>query len=209
MTLGGLRHFGVRGTTLIEVLAALAIGTIVTSSLYLLVGNTIKARLIVNARVSDQERGRVAVAWLADRLRQVNYDPSAACPAGFLRLGRGRGFSERVAFRAVVDATLAPPRRTYVFYLDQGTLWQETLDQEPGEPCPEEGERLSPSSGRVIVAPPVVDAFRLRYLDGSGMEIADPARVRLVQISLTLRATGASGHLESQTYETTVAVRGP
>lgn len=209
MTAGRPRSFWQRGTTLIEVLAALAIGTIVTSSLYLLVGNTIKARLIVSARVSDQERGRLAVAWLADRLRQVNFDASAACPEGFLRLGRGSGFNERIAFRAVVDETLAPPRRTYVFYLDQQTLWQETLNQEPAELCAEEAERLTPSPARVIVAPPVVEEFRLRYLDGSGMEIADPARIRLVQLSLTVRATGASGRLESQTYETAVAVRGP
>jgi hypothetical protein len=191
------------------VLTALAIGTIVTSSLYLLVGSTIKARLIVNARISDQERGRVALAWMVDRLRQANFDASAACPEGFLRLGRGGGFGERLAFRAVVDQSLAPPRRTYVFYLDQQTLWQETLNQESEEQCTEEAERLGPTPGRVIVAPPVVAGFRLRYLDGSGTETADPARVRLVRISLTVLATGASGRLESQTHETTVAVRGP
>lgn len=200
---------GRRGTTLIEVLTALAIASIVTSSLYLLVGSTIKARLIVSARVSDQERGRVALGWLADRLRQVNYDASAACPEGFVRLGSGRGFDERVAFRAVVDEGLTPPRRTYVFYLDRESLWQETFTQEATEQCSEEAVRPSPSPARVVVAPATVQDFRLRYLDANGVEIIDPARVRLVRISLTVRATGASGRLESQTHETTVAVRGP
>src|SRR3972149_6824577 len=90
-----------RGTTLIEVLTALAIASIVTTSLHLLVGSAIKARLIVNARVADQEQGRLALAFLADRLRQVNYDPRAACPQGVLRIGSGNGFSQRLAFRAV------------------------------------------------------------------------------------------------------------
>ncbi|HEV8339008.1 MAG TPA: prepilin-type N-terminal cleavage/methylation domain-containing protein, partial [bacterium] len=182
-----------RGTTLIEVLTALAIGSIITSSLYLLVGSTIKARLIVGARVSDQERGRLAIGWLADRLRQVNFDAAAACPDGFVRLGSGRGFAGRMAFRAVIDHHLTPPRRTYVFYLDQGTLWQETLTQEAPEQCGDEAERRVPSSARVVVAPPTVQDFRLRYLDANGLGVADPARVRLVGISLTVLATGASG----------------
>lgn len=201
--------WGRRGTTLIEVLTALAIGSLVTSSLYLLVGSTIKARLIVSARVSDQERGRLAIGWLADRLRQVSFDAAAACPEGWLRLGSGRGFGERIAFRAVIDQRLSPPRRTYVFYLDQETLWQETLIQEAPEQCDEEVERRLPASTRVVVAPPTVQDFRLRYLDANGLEADDPARVRLVRVSLTVRATGASGRPESQTYETTVALRGP
>ncbi len=198
-----------RGTTLIEVLTALAIASIVTSSLYLLVGTTIKARLIVNARVSDQERGRLALAWLADRVRQVNYDGQAACPEGFLHLGNGNGFDQRFSFRAIVDQDLQPARRTYVYYLDQQMLWQETLVQDSGGQCAEEAERIAPHRGRTAIVPPVVRDFRLLFLDGNGGPTADAARVRLVRISLTLRATGVSGRVETQTYETTVAVRGP
>ncbi len=200
---------GALGTTLIEVLTALAIGSIVTSSLYLLVGSTIKARLIVSARVSDQERGRLAIGWLADRLRQVNFDAAAACPEGLLRLGSGRGFGGRVAFRAIIDERVMPPRRTYIFYLDQETLWQETLIQEDPEQCSDEVDRRRPSTTRVVVAPPPVQDFRLRYLDANGLETGDAARVRLIRVSLTMRATGASGQLESQSHETTVALRGP
>ncbi len=197
------------GTTLIEVLTALAIGTIVTSSLYLLVGTTIKARLIVTARVSDQERARLALAWLSDRIRQVNTDPQAACPEGVLRAGHGTTFAQRLAFRAVVDESLDPARRTYAYYLENQTLWQETLVQESPDQCTDEIVRSLPDPGRGAILPSTVRAFRLIYLDTAGSPTADPVHVRLIRISLTVQATGASGRPEAQTYETTVALRGP
>ncbi len=198
-----------RGTTLIEVLTALAIASIVTTSLYLLVGNAIRARLIVNARVANQEQGRLALAFLADRVRQVNYDPRAACPQGLLHIGNGDGFSQRLAFRAILDETLNPPRRTYVYYLERQILWQETLEQESPEQCAREQDRLSPQRGRVAIVPPIVSAFRVSYLGADGAPTTDAERVRLIRIALTVHATGASGREESQTYATTVGTRGP
>jgi len=198
-----------RGTTLIEVLTALAIASIVTTSLHLLVGSAIKARLIVNARVADQEQGRLALAFLADRLRQVNYDPRAACPQGVLRIGSGNGFSQRLAFRAVLDETQNPPRSTYVYYLEGQTLWQETLEQESPDQCAREQDRLSLQRERVAITPPIVSAFRVSYLSTDSAATTDPERVRLISIVLTVRATGASGRQEAQTYATTVGIRGP
>jgi len=198
-----------RGTTLIEVLTALAIASIVTTSLHLLVGNAIKARLIVNARVADQEQGRLALAFLADRLRQVNYDPRAACPQGVLRIGSGNAFSQRLAFRAVLDETQNPPRSTYVYYLEGQTLWQEILEQESPDQCAREQDRLSPQRERVAITPPIVSAFRVSYLSADGAATTDLERVRLIRIVLTVQATGASGRQEAQTYATTVGIRGP
>ena len=198
-----------RGTTLIEVLTALAIASIVTTSLHLLVGSAIKARLIVNARVADQEQGRLALAFLADRLRQVNYDPRAACPQGVLRIGSGNGFSQRLAFRAVLDETQNPPRSTYVYYLEGQTLWQETLEQESPDQCAREQDRLSLQRERVAITPPIVSAFRVSYLSTDSAATTDPERVRLIRIVLTVQATGASGRQEAQTYATTVGIRGP
>jgi prepilin-type N-terminal cleavage/methylation domain-containing protein len=203
------RIAGARGVTLIEVLAALAIGTIVTSSLYLLVGNAIKARLIISARVADQEQGRLALMWLADRVRQVNYDPQAACPDGLLRMGSGSGFGQRLSFRAVLDEDLTPPRRMYVYYQEQEILWQETLIQNQADECADELDRASPHPQRVALTPPIVRAFQIAYADAAGLVTTDPARVRLVHIVLTVYAPGASGRPEMQTYGTAVGVRGP
>lgn len=194
--------------TLVELVTALAVMTLVVGSLYLLLGAGIRGRLIVHARVSDQERGRQATAWLADHLRQISYDPAARCPEGLLLAGTGEGFAERLAFRAVVDARLDPPRRIYVFYTDRRTLWQEMRLDDEGD-CFAEHARSAPAADRVAVTPPTVEGFSLAYHDAAGRPAVRSERVRSVGITVRLEAPSTPGRVEAQTYHTLVTLRGP
>lgn len=198
-----------RGATLIELVATLAIAAIVTSSLYLLLGAGIKGRLIVQARIADQETGRQALAWLVERIRQANYDPRAACPDGIMRAGDGRDFAHRLAFRAILDEQLTPPRRTYAYYVEGRRLWQETLTQELPSACFDEDRRAGPDSRRVPLTPPIVERIVLVPMDRDGSPTTDPSAIRAIRITLTVQAQSVSGRTESQTYETFAAVRGP
>ncbi len=197
------------GMTLIEVVTVLAIGGILTSSLYILLGAGIKGYLIAHARVSDQEQGRHVLNWIADRVRQADYAPHAPCPDGILLAGNGGGFPERLAFRAVLDESLVPPRRTTVYYLEGRTLWQETLIQETGGACLAETSRAVPDPHRVALTPQVVNAFELAYLDRNGNPASGPDLVRSVRITVTVETTSLSGRRESQTYQTLATLRGP
>ncbi|MGH2375197.1 MAG: PilW family protein [bacterium] len=198
-----------RGTTLIELVATLAIAALITSSLYLVLETGIKGRLIAQARITDQEWGRQALALLVDRVRQVNYDPQAPCPDSVLRIGTGAGFDQRLAFRAIFDAQLTPPRRTYVYYVQDRRLWQETLEQESREACDDEELRTSPDARRVALSPPVIERIEFIPLDRDGELASAPSRVRSIRITLTVQAPSTPGRAESQTYQTVVAVRGP
>ncbi len=202
-------HRATDGTTLIEFISMLSVIALVVGSLFLLVGAGVKGRLIVHARVSDQERGRQALTWLADRVRQASYDPQAACPDGFVLTGNGSGFDQRLAFRATIDERLDPPRRTYMYYVQNRTLWQEALAADTMPPCAGEASRSYPDPQRVALTPPVVRAFDLSYLDGNGQLVSTPAAVRSVRITLTVEAQATPGRLESQTYQTLVTVRAP
>ncbi len=202
-------HRALGGSTLIEFISMLSVIALVVSSLFLLVGAGVKGRLIVHARVSDQERGRQALTWLADRVRQAGYDPQAACPDGFVLTGNGNGYDRRLAFRATIDERLDPPRRTYVYYVQNRTLWQETLAADTIPPCAAEAARPYPDPRRVALTPTVVRAFDLSYLDGNGQPAWTPAAVRSVRITLTVEAQATPGRLESQTYQTIVTVRAP
>jgi hypothetical protein len=202
-------HRAAAGTTLIEFISMLSVIALVVGSLFLLIGAGVKGRLIVRARVSDQERGRQALTWLADRVRQANYDPQAACPDGFVLAGNGNGFEQRLAFRATIDERMDPPRRTLVYYVQNRTLWQETLPADTVPPCVGEAARSYPDPHRVALTPPVVRAFDLSYLDGNGQPASTPAAVRSVRITLTVEAQATPGRLESQTYQTVVTVRAP
>lgn len=198
-----------RGTTLIELVAALAVAALVTSSLYLLMGTGIKGRLIAQARISDQEWGRQALGWLADRVRQVNYDPQARCPDSVLRIGTGAGFDERLAFRAIFDAHLVPPRRTYAYYVQDRRLWQETLDQESSDSCDDERFRTAPDPRRIALTPPVIQHLEFVGLDKNGEPATIPERVRSIRMTVVVQTQSSPGRTESQTYQTIVTVRGP
>ena len=194
--------------TLLEVITVLAIAGVVTSSLYLLLGAAIKGYLIAHARIADEERARQALTWLTDRLRQASADPNAACQEGFVRLGTGSGFDQRLVFRAVADERLTPPRQTYVFYVEDGTLWQETRGEAP-DPCREEGARTAPDPARLPLTPPVIRDFALAYLDRQGRPTSLPTLVRSVQVTLALEAPAMGGQAEAQTYQTVATVRAP
>ena len=211
------------GLTLIELVSTLAIATLIVSSIYLLLGSMIRGRMIVHARVSDQERARQAMAWLADRTRQVNYDSTRACPEGFLRIGNGNGFAQRLSFRAILQE---PVRLTYVYYVEGQTLWQETRSQETSALCADESSRTSPDLNRIALTPPIVQpggagctapTWRFFcYFDEAGCPLGtpgcpplDPNRVQSVGITMTVQAQSTSGQLELQTFQTATVVRGP
>ncbi len=198
-----------RGATLIELVATLAIAFIVTSSLYLLLGTGIKGRLIVQARIADQEVGRQAMGWLVERIRQVNYDSQAPCPDGLLRAGDGRGFTQRLSFRAILDEQLTPPRRTYAYYVNDRRLWQETLIQESPSQCFDEDRRTAPDPGRVPLTSPVIERITFTATDRDGSPAATLSAIRAIRITLTVQAQSTAGRTESQTYETLAGVRGP
>jgi len=195
--------------TLLEVITVLAIAGVVTSSLYLLLGAAIKGYQIAHARIADEERARQALTWLTDRLRQAGADPRSSCQEGFARLGTGTGFGQRLAFRATVDERLTPPRQTYVFYVEDRTLWQETRGEEAPDLCGEEAARAAPDPARLPLTPPVIREFALAYLDRRGQPTSVPTLVRSVQVTLALEAPAISGQMEAQAYQTVVTLRAP
>ncbi|MDR7482750.1 MAG: hypothetical protein QN183_03890 [Armatimonadota bacterium] len=204
------------GLTLIELVSSLAIAALVVSSLYLLLSAVIRGRFIVHARVSDQERARQAMAWLADRVRQVNYDADRPCPEGFLVIGTGNGFGQRLAFHAILEDRSppgAPPddRLRYVYYVENQTLYQETRPEEV-EPCTDEvTTRTAPDPSRIALTPPIVQSGGgFVYLDRDGNVTADRRQVHSLRITMTVEAASAAGRPpERQTYQTVVSLRGP
>ncbi len=195
--------------TLIEIITVLAIAGVVTSSLYLLLGAGVKGYLIAHARVADEQHARLALTWIADRLRQANNDLRAPCPQAFALVGDGGSYGRRLAFRAPADLNAGPPRQTYAFYLENRTLWQETRTEESGADCDGERARTLPATDRTALTGPLVRTFSLAYLDREGRPAGDPDAVRSVRLTLAVEAPSFAGRVEAQSYETLVTVRGP
>lgn len=202
-------HPADRGTTLIELLSAITIGLLILGILYLLVTGAARSRAAVNARVTDVEQGRQALTWISDRLRQARYDPLAPCPDGLIMMGSGDGFAQRLAFRAVVDEAASTRRRVYVFYVEGRTLWQETSAEREGDDCGAEMARSAPDPARAPLTGPFVKAFLLRYFDQDGDPAASPSAVRSVGITLRLDSSATGRPEKTQTYSSSVTIRGP
>jgi len=171
--------------TLLEVITVLAIAGIVTSSLYLLLGAAIKGYLIAHARIADEERARQALTWLTDRLRQASADPSAACQEGFVRLGTGTGFDQRLVFRADADERLTPPGKPTC-----STSRTDAVARDPGggsRPVSRGGARTAPDPPGCPSRPRDRE-FALAYLDRQGRPTSLPTLVRSVQVTLALEA---------------------
>lgn len=225
------------GFTLLEVMTALSITSLVLGSTFLLLSAGIKGRLIAHARISDQERGRRAMAWVADRARQINYDVAQAfviprCDDGLLSRGSatGRGASEAFSFRAVLDES--DGRLTYSYYVDNiptSPTFKSLMEETRGE-CGD------PLIALIALTPPIVkvDApsngcagptmgFGFRYFDGNGNPIltitdANASTVRSIRMSMTVQARSIldrrailpeTRQLEEQCYETIMTLRGP
>lgn len=195
--------------TLIEVVTTLAISGIVIGSLYLLVGAAVKGYQLTYGRIESQQEGSKAITWIADRVREALYDPEAACPAGLLLAGDGNEFAHRLAFRAIADENRVGRGRTYVYYREGSTLWEETFDQQSARQCAEEIGRALPDPGRRPLTPSIVKTFSLAYLDQRGALTADPDLVRLIQITLVVDTSAPPGHSQPEAYETVVHIRGP
>ena len=193
--------------TLIEVVTVLAIAGVVTSSLYLLLGAGIKGYLIAHARVTDEQHARLALTWMAERLRQASNDSLARCPQAFVLAGDGSSYARRLAFRAGADPNLS--RQIYAFYLEHRTLWQETRTEESDGGCAAERARTLPAADRNALTAPLVRAFSLAYLARDGRPTEDPDAVRSVRLTLAVEAPSFAGRVEAQTYDTLVTVRGP
>ena len=197
------------GMTLIEIITVLAIAGVVTSSLYLLLGAGVKGYLIAHARVADEQHARLALTWIADRLRQANNDSHAPCPQAFALVGDGSSYAQRLAFRGPAERNAGHLRQTYAFYLENRTLWQETRTEESGADCDGERARTRPATDRNALTAPLVRALSLAYLDREGRPAGDRDAVRSVRLTVAVEAPSFAGRTEAQTYETLVTVRGP
>lgn len=206
--------------TLVEVLATLAIGTIVLSSMYLAMGTAVRSRVKVGLTIHNQQHGRLAIQWMSDRLRQAGYGVDTASPLPRCRdalVVEDAGLqptATRIFFNTDLDGPGALPTQTIGFY--QGTefvagaavpvLLQSVADCTTGAGTTA-GSLMDPSSVRVL-------SLQFQYYDAAGAVVTDltsPAgirSIRRVRITLQMRAAGPRD-VEDQTWQTTVTLRNP
>src|SRR5262249_8031518 len=121
----------------------------------------------------------------------------------------GNGYERRLAFRATAGPSPDPGRHTYVYYVENRVLWEETRTEESAADCGSELARTVPARDRSALTAPLLPAFSLSAAERTAHPTAEPGAVRSVRLALAVEAPSFAGRVETQTYETLVTVRGP
>ncbi len=216
------RTAGERGMTLIEMLAAMAIGTLVLSTIYLALGTAIRARLLVESTVHGQQHGRLVIQWVADRMRQAGYGVAKAHPVARCRdalvveEAALRPTSSQVFFNTDLDGTGAgEPTQTIGFRLGtemvRGTsvaVLRQSVTDCAGTATPVETSITDPTS----VA---VDSLVFTYYDRNGTVVGDLSSpvairsIRMVRVAMVERAAAGAMEPRVQTWNVLVNLRNP
>ncbi len=213
---------GERGMTLVEVLAALAIGSLVMATIYLALGTATRARLLVESTVHNQQHGRLVIQWVADRLRQAGY---AVSPASTIPRCRDA--------IVVEDGTLTPTAARLYFNTDMdgvgvGNLTQTigfrmgteivggtavNVVQESVTDCTGGAtERVASITDPTSVA---IASLTFEYYDANGAVVGNPTTpaairsIRMVRVTMVERAAAGAMGSREQTWTVLVNLRNP
>lgn len=218
----GVRGGGERGMTLVEVLAALAIGSLVMATIYLALGTAIRARLLVESTVHNQQHGRLVIQWVADRLRQAGY---AVSPGSTIPRCRDAIVAEdstltptatRVFFNTDLDGDGAGnPTQTIGFGLGTETVGGAAVNvvQESVTDCVSGAmTRIASVTDPTSVA---IASLTFEYYDSNGAVVVDtttPAAIRsirMVRVTMVERAAAGALGSREQTWTVLVNLRNP
>ena len=212
-------RLGERGLTLIEVLAAMTVGTLVLSSVYLAVGTAVRSRLLVQSTLHNQQHGRLIVQWMGDRIRQAGYavTPSSSIPRCRDALVVEDGAYTPTASALYFNTDLANDGtpETIGFRLDTESVGVQSIAvvQQSGTDCAAGAtEQLAnvtdPTSVQIV-------SLTFTYYNASGAEVTDlvtPASIRsirMVRITLVERASAGAAGTRDQTWTLMVNLRNP
>lgn len=211
-----------RGMTLVEVLAALAIGSLVMATIYLALGTAIRARLLVESTVHNQQHGRLVIQWVADRLRQAGYavSPASTIPrcrdAIVVEDGALTPTATRLYFNTDLDGVgSGNPTQTIGFGLGTETVGGTAVNvvQESVTDCVNGAtERLASVTDPTSVA---IASLTFEYYDSSGAVVVNPTTpaairsIRMVRITMVERAAAGALGSREQTWTVLVNLRNP
>lgn len=214
-----LRRHSEQGMTLIEVLAALTIGTLLMSTVYLAIGTAVRSRLLVNSTLQNQQHGRIIVQWLGDRIRQAGYSVNYTSP-----LPRCRDAL------VVEDAAYLPTATRLYFNTDvaaDGTTetigYQINTELVGGSAVNIVEQSVtncitgSPAQTAAVTDPTSIAILSLTftYYNATGAVVTDlttPSSIRsirMIRITLVERANAGAQGPKDQTWTTTVQLRNP
>jgi type IV pilus assembly protein PilW len=179
-----------KGFTLIEMMIALAIGSILLTSIYTFYIGQKKVYATRELVAEMQQNARIGMAFMAREIRMAGYNPTGASGVGIIEAGP---HSIRVTMDLNHDGVIAGDEDiTYSLY-DSGRDGDLDLGRRPG------GGRNDPVAENIASL-----AFVYMLADGSTTSTpAVPSQIRMVQVFLSARTTTSDqAYLSNDGYRT-------
>ncbi len=198
-----------RGTTLVELIVAMAVGVVVLFAIFATVDYARTSAAVTSDRVETLQRGRLGMERVTQLLR------SAACPENGDQPALIETGATRVGFHSKLgpDATVAETAlvRKRVLRLEGGTLWEDVYLLSSGGPDEDLVYRTTPDSSRRLIdrVRPLDGTTAFRYFRALDTEVTDPLlrpKARAVSVELLVLPTRANTAIGTP-FRTTVALR--
>jgi Flp pilus assembly pilin Flp len=198
-----------RGFTIVEVLVAASVGSLVMIGIFDLLDTSLKQSTGVNARIDSTQRGRTGMETLTRELRsQVCFSPGGTTSAVSLTYAD----PYKVTFYAFNGTTAFRPDRRTLWWDTNSDSLKETVEPGVGTPVTSFGTPVT----RVIatnIKPPAKpppngsvsdDIFKYFHTNGSALgatplSATDLAHVGLIKIAFKTN-TGVVGNTSGNTY---------
>jgi prepilin-type N-terminal cleavage/methylation domain-containing protein len=204
-----------RGFTLVEVLVAASVGSLVMIGILDLLDGSLKQSTSVNARIDSTQRGRVAMESITRELRsQVCFTPNGTTPAVSLTYAD----PYKVTFYAFNGTTSFRPDRRTLFWDTNSDSIKETVEPGVGTPVTSFGTPATRTIATNIKPPPnggasgpVFEYYRTggTQLSTTPLSAANLPLVGLIRVRFKTN-TGVAGNTAGNvytSYESKVFVR--
>jgi type II secretory pathway component PulJ len=206
---------GQAGISLIEVMVAMVIMTIVIGTIATLVGASVRSKLIVAVRSADTETARQALEMMSERLRNAGLNvkpdtqPDLCDDMVVAKVPALRPTASQLYVAGeIFNSNTNPGDEVIVlgYRLDNGRVVE---DQSP---C----ASWAPTTAVVSNPRITVTALTFRYFGPSGGEIIAPTddpeqirSIRVIQIDLTVQGQEGRSGVQTQTFRRLVMLRNP
>lgn len=179
------------GWTLVELLVALAISSIIMTAIYSVFETQVRGQITQEVALEMQQGARAALELMSMEIRTAGCDPSSSAGAGILIAE-----SARIRFTAdIVDPAGSAPHDNELNGPNEDITYMLTNDADldgiaDGTPC-HLGRDTGDGNGLQAICENV-DAFDLVYLDNDGnllvSPVADPDQIRSIEIAFVARS---------------------
>lgn len=177
------------GFTLIELMVALVIASIVLAAIYGVYITQTRSYATQNVAAEVQQVARAAVAYMAEDIMMAGLDPTGIASAGF---EEATDKTIQFSLDYDMDGGLAADDIEKITYFWSGT---------PGDPLTHNGDTFVDN----------VTALKFEYLDSEGQTLSNPddnrSDIRTVVFSITVEEPAGRDGTVKRTYSTAVRCR--